>query len=150
MIRKATIKDAKKIKQLIDYYARKDFLLPRSLSEVYENIRDFFVYEENRKIVGCCALRVCWEDLAEVKSMAVLPQKKKQGIGKSLLEAAVEEAKGVGVKKVFVLTCAPEYFKKYGFKRINKSKLPHKIWSECIKCPKFPNCDEVPLIMDLK
>ncbi|MFH1407242.1 MAG: N-acetyltransferase [Candidatus Omnitrophota bacterium] len=149
MIRKAKIKDIKKIQELINFYAKKDLMLPRSLNELYENLRDFFVYEEKSKLLGCCALHVSWQDLAEVKSVAVSPKHRHKGIGTKLIDAAVNEAKLLGIKQLFALTYVPLFFKRHGFRRLAKSKLPHKIWSECIYCHKFPNCDETALIRKL-
>lgn len=149
MIRKARAGDVKCIQQLISHYADQDVMLPRSLNELYENIRDYFVHESEGKILGCVGLHVSWEDLAEVKSLAIDEKEKGKGIGKSLLTAALAEAKGLGVKRVFVLTYIPDFFKKYGFRPIDKSELPHKIWGECVHCVKFPDCDEVPLIIDI-
>jgi len=150
MIRKAKIKEAKQIQEMVNYYAGKNLMLPRSLNEIYENIRDFFVYEKNGKVVGCCALHVCWQDLAEIKSLAVVPNMKNKGIGIELVSKAIEEAKSLGVKKVFALTYVPAFFRKCGFKSISKSKLPQKIWGECINCVKFPECDENPLMFEIK
>jgi len=149
MIRKATINDIKGIQELVNFYAKKDQMLPRSLNELYENIRDFFVYEDKGKIVGCCALHVAWENLAEIKSLAVEESSQKKGIGEQLVKEALEDAKKLKAKRVFALTYAPEFFEKMGFKRIEHSELPHKIWSECIKCVKFPDCDEKALAMDI-
>ena len=149
MIRKAKIKEAAKLQEMINFYAAKNMMLPRSLNEIYENIRDFFVYEKDGKIVGCCALHVCWQDLAEVKSLAVAPKYKSKGVGKELVEKALDEAKALGVKRVFALTYVPAFFRKCGFKPISKSKLPQKIWGECINCVKFPNCDENPMICEI-
>jgi len=149
MIRKAKIEDIKQIQHLINAFAKKDVMLPRSLNELYENIRDFWVYEEADKILGCCALHISWADLAEIKSLAVRYERQKEGIGKELVSACFNEASKLGAKKVFVLTYKPEYFKKFGFRRIKHIDLPHKIWAECINCPKFPNCKEVALIKNL-
>lgn len=146
MIRKARFSDIKEIQRLINRYAQKGALLPRSLNELYGNIRDFFVWKEKGRILGCCALHISWEDLAEIKSLAVEKSKRRKGIGSRLLSAALQEAKKLGMKKVFALTNQEKFFKKNGFKRIRKEKLPHKIWGECIQCPKFPDCDEVAVI----
>jgi len=146
MIRKAKIKDIKQIQELIGCFARLDVMLPRSLNELYENIRDFWVYEEKGKVVGCAALHISWDDLAEIKSLAVVKNKQGKGIGRDLAAACLAEAKVMGAKKIFVLTYKPEFFKKLGFKRIKQSALPHKIWAECINCSKFPNCREIPLL----
>jgi amino-acid N-acetyltransferase len=146
MIRKARIEDIKQIQNLINSFAKKDLMLPRSLNELYENLRDFWVAVENNKIVACCALHVSWEDLAEIKSLAVQKNRQKKGIGKELILAALSEAEELGAKRIFVLTYQPEYFKGFGFKRVKNSCLPHKIWAECINCCKFPNCQEVALL----
>jgi amino-acid N-acetyltransferase len=149
MIRKAKIKDIKQIQNLINSFAKQDFMLPRSLNELYENLRDFWVVEEGNKIIGCCALHICWEDLVEIKSLAVAKNKQGKGIGKELVLACINEARALGAKKIFVLTYKPEFFRKFGFKKIKTSCLPHKIWAECINCPKFPNCQEIAMVKQL-
>lgn len=150
MLRKATISDVEAMRQLINNYAKQELMLARSLSELYEHIRDFYVYEDNGEIVGCCALHVMWEDFAEVLSLAVDPKYNKRGIGSDLLDACIEEGCKLGVKSVFTLTYAPVFFEKKGFTKVEKTSLPHKIWSGCIKCPKFPECDETALVKKLK
>lgn len=149
MIRKARIADIKTIQGLINFFARQDLMLPRSLNELYENIRNFWVYEDKRTIIGCCALNISWENLAEIKSLAVKKGKQRQGIGSQLVRACFKEAKELGAKKAFVLTYKPAFFKQLGFKRIKNSQLPHKIWAECINCPKFPHCQEVAMVRQL-
>ncbi len=146
MIRKAKIKDIKQIQGLITCFAKKDVMLPRSLNELYENIRDFWVYEERGKVCGCAALHISWDDLAEVKSLAVAQNRQGRGWGRDLVTACLAEAGLMGAKKIFVLTYQPEFFKKLGFKKIKHENLPHKIWAECINCPKFPNCQEIALL----
>jgi len=143
MIRKATVEDVKQIQKLINYYAKQEKMLPRSLNELYENIRDFYVYAEGKKVYGCCALHIDWEDLAEIKSLAVIKSKAGRGIGAKLLGNCLKDARALKVRKIFALTYIPEFFAKLGFNRISRSKLPHKIWSECIKCMYFPNCKEI-------
>lgn len=149
MIRKANLQDVKKIQELINYYAHQDEMLPRSLNELYENIRDFFVYSDNGRVCGCCALHISWEGLAEIKSLAVVKSKWGKGMGTRLVRCCLEEARKMKIKKLFLLTYKPGFFKKLGFQRTPKSKLPHKVWSECINCVKFPDCDEVALSMEL-
>lgn len=149
MIRKATIDDIKVIQDLINYYAKQDRMLPRSLNELYENIRDFFIYEDKGEILGCCALHVTWENLAEVKSLAVNESNQNKGIGTMLVRKALEDAKELKVKRIFALTYVPLFFERLGFKRIDHAELPHKIWSECIKCIKFPDCAENALALDI-
>ena len=146
MIRKATVEDVKKIQKLINYHAKHDKILPRSLNELYESIRNFFVYTEGKNIYGCCALNVDWEDLAEIKSLAVASSKSRKGIGAKLLRVALKEAGELRVKKVFALTYIPEFFEKFGFKVIDRKELPHKIWSECIKCVYFTDCNEIAMV----
>ncbi len=143
MIRKARITDAKDIQNLINQYAAQNLMLPRSLNEIYDNIRDFYVAENDGKIVGCGALHVSWEDLAEVKSLAVDEAYQKKGIGRKIVEKCLKEAKDLGIKRVFALTLVPDFFKKIGFNNIHKKKLPQKVWSECINCIKFTECDEI-------
>ncbi len=148
-IRKARIGDAKEIQSLINRFAKRDLVLPRSLNEIYENLRDFFVCETDGKIVGTAALHILWEDLAELRSIVVLKEYQGMGIGKRLIKKALREAKALGVKQVFILTYTPEYFKKLGFKEVDKNSLPQKIWGDCLRCPKFPECEEVAVIKNL-
>lgn len=148
-IRKAKIEDIKQIQNLINFFAKKDQMLPRSLNELYENLRDFWVCEEGNKIIGCSALHVSWDDLAEIKSLAVAKNSQGKGIGSQLVSTCLKEASTLGAKKIFVLTYKPGYFKKFGFKRIKTSRLPHKIWAECINCCKFPDCQETALLKKL-
>jgi len=149
-IRKALISDIKIIHKLVNEFARKGEMLPRSLNELYENLRDFYVAEENSEIKGMCALHILWEDLAEIRSLAVKSEHQKKGIGSMLVKRSLQEAKRLGIKRIFVLTYLPEFFRRFGFKEIDKSKLPQKIWGDCIKCPKFPECDESALIFEFK
>ncbi len=146
IIRKATVEDIPEIKNIIDHYAKQEMMLPRSLSELYEFTRSFYVCEIDREIIGCCALQVSWEDMAEVLSFAVREDFREKGIGTQLVKTCIEEAKDLGIKSVFTLTYAVPFFKKQGFEIIDKQRLPHKIWAGCIKCPKFPNCDEVAML----
>ena len=151
MIRKATMKDVKPIQKLLEHYAQKGLLLPRSLSELYGYLRDYYVFipdggEEPR---GICALHLCWEDLAEIKSLAVDENYAGQGIGTQLVEACVSEAITLGLYKIFALTYRVAFFTRLGFKEVDKSLLPHKIWSDCLKCVKFPECDEIAVLLEV-
>jgi len=145
-LRKAKIKDVAEIQKVINFFANRGEMLPRALNELYENLRDFFVIEDKGKVVACGALHIDWEDRAEVKGFAVDKNYQKLGLGSKILTACLKEAKQLGIKKVFALTYKPEFFSKHGFAVIDKNELPHKIWNECIKCPKFPNCDEICLV----
>ncbi len=147
---KAKISDVKSMHKLINHYADKDEMLPRSLSELYENIRDYYVIRRGKKVIGCAALHVCWDDLAEIKSSAVDKKYIRQGIGTILVEACLQEARELGISTVFALSYKPTFFKKFGFAIIDKNELPQKVWGECFRCSKFPNCDETALIYHFK
>jgi amino-acid N-acetyltransferase len=148
-IRKANVNDVKKIQKIINFYAKRDKMLPRSLNELYENIRDFYVYAEGAKVYGCCALHIDWEDLAEIKCLAVDRSRAHKGIGRKLLAECLKEAKTLKVSKVFALTYVPEFFRHFKFGIIDKKELPHKIWSECVKCIYFPDCKEIALMREI-
>jgi amino-acid N-acetyltransferase len=145
-VEKASVKDAIAIHQMINYFADRGEMLPRSLSEIYENIRDYFVVRQGERVIACAALHVSWEDLAEVKSLAVTKDSQKQGIGAQLVAACLNEAEALGIPTVFCLTYQPAFFAKFGFCQVDKMELPRKIWGDCLRCPKFPDCDEVALI----
>jgi amino-acid N-acetyltransferase len=145
-VRSAKISDAKAINALISSYAEMDRMLFRSLADIYENLQTFTVAELDNKIIGCCALEVIWADLAEIKSLAVDEAYKEKGIGSSLVTAAVEQAAKLGVPKVFALTLEPMFFEKSGFAIVEKETLPMKVWSDCARCPKQQNCDEIAVL----
>ena len=142
MLRKAKIADVPEIHSLIMAHADKQQMLPKSRADIYENIRDFYVFEMDGQIVGCGALHVVWEDLAEIKSVAVSESWQRKGIGRQITEMCLSDMEPLGIKKAFVLTFNTEFFKKLGFKKISKKKLPQKVWSECVRCPQFPDCGE--------
>ncbi|MDH7498911.1 MAG: N-acetyltransferase [candidate division NC10 bacterium] len=133
---------------MINFYADRGEMLPCSLSELYERVRDFFVYEDRGEVAGTCALHVSWEDLGEIRSLAVKEPYVRHGIGTRLARACLEEAAALGIKKIFALTYKPAFFRRLGFQVIDKSKLPQKIWSDCVKCVKFPECDETAVILE--
>jgi len=146
VIEKARIRDVTQMHQLINYFADKSEMLARPLSEIYENIRDYYVIKQGERVIACAALHISWSDLAEIKSVAVAEDSQLQRIGAQLIEACLREAKELGIPTVFCLTYKPAFFEKFGFSQVDKMELPHKVWSECYRCPKFPNCDEVALI----
>ena len=150
MLRKARLSDVKKIQRLVNFYAKKNEMLPLSLSELYDAIRNFYVYERNGKIWGCGALHVTWDRLGEIRSLAVQRSKQKADIGKKIVKMCLKEAKELGLEKVFVLTYKAAYFKRFGFKDIDKGQLPHKVWRDCVKCVYFPDCEEDALIKTIK
>lgn len=151
IIRKAKIADVKAIHNLLALYGEQGELLARPLSELYDHVRDFFVMEDpgTGGVTGCCALQFCWEDLAEIRSLAVDSEFHGRGIGRKLVNAALEEAVSFGIKDLFTLTYKPAFFKKFDFSIIDRSKLPLKIWADCITCVKFPDCDETAMMKKL-
>jgi len=149
-VEKARITDANTVHRLINHFADRGEMLPRSLSEIYENIRDYFVTRHGGEVVACAALHVMWSDLAEIKSVAVAEDRQRQGIGSQLVAACLEEARALGMSTVFCLTYKPAFFEKFGLSQIDKMELPRKVWTECYHCPKFPDCDEVALICQLE
>ncbi|MBL7150915.1 N-acetyltransferase [Candidatus Microgenomates bacterium] len=161
IIRKAKISDAYKIKKIIDFYARREIMLFRPIYAIYSNIRDYFVAQLNRKVVGCCALHILGKEyrpgrresvLAEIKSLAILEKYQGKRIGTRLAKKCIREAKKMEINKIFTLTIEENvgFFKKLGFKEIKKTELPQKIWQECADCPRFPSdCNEVSLILKI-
>ena len=151
MIRKATIKDVKVIYDLLQIYGQQGELLPRPLTELYDHLRDFLVYDREGEtgVVGCCALQFCWEDLAEIRSLAVHPDATGGNIGSELVYQALSEADDFGINRVFTLTYRPSFFKRFGFFKIDRAQLPLKIWGGCLNCVKFPDCDETAMVKPL-
>ena len=145
-VEKARIRDMPRIHQLVNYFADKGEMLPRPLSELYETIRDFFVIREGEQVIACAALHVSWSDLVEIRSLAVAEDSQQKGIGDQLVEACLKEARELGIPTVFCFTYKPNFFKRHKFVDIDKMELPRKVWTECYRCPKFPDCDEVALI----
>jgi len=150
MIQKPTIADISAIKHIIDHYAKKNVMLRRQEVDIYENLRDFLVWKKQGKILGVVALHLYWGNLSEIRSLAVRHDAAHRGIGKALVEACFKEAKALGVKRVFLLTYIPSFFKKLGFRPVHKNLLPSKIWADCLNCINFPNeCAEVAMIKKL-
>jgi amino-acid N-acetyltransferase len=146
---RARVSDANSMHRLISHFADKGEVLPRALSEIYEDIRDYFVVRKRGRVIACAALHVTWVDLAEIRSLAVDEQAQNQRVGSALVQACLEEAKELAIPRVFCLVRKPAFFEKHGFQLIDKTELPHKVWAECYRCPKFPDCDEVALIRHL-
>ena len=149
-LEKARTSDAPQMQQLINYFADRGEMLARPLSEIYENIRDYFVVRQGEQVIACAALHVMWSDLAEIKSVAVTEERQRQGIGDQLIKVCLDEARELGLPTVFCLTYKPAFFERFGFSQVDKMELPQKVWTECYRCPKFPNCDEVALICHLE
>ncbi len=151
MIEKARIADAPAILALVNHFAGSQLMLPRSLNDVYETLRDFFVCrDESEGIVGCAALHVSWRGLGEIRSLAVAETAQRRGIGTALVRSCLDEARTLRMSRLFVLTYVPAFFERMGFRPYAKEKLPHKIWADCLNCPRFPDCDEAALVLDLE
>lgn len=150
MIRKARISDVKRIHGLLQRYADQKLLLGRSISSLYDHLRDFIVYDATTggPVAGVCSLHICWENLAEIRSLAVEDQFQGRGIGAELVRRCLREAQELEIKRIFTLTYQPQFFRKQGFIDIDKRELPHKIWSDCLNCAMFPDCDEEALVFD--
>jgi len=149
VFRKALIRDVPEIVNLINHYAQKGEMLPRSRSNVYEQIRNFMVVEKNGEIVATGALDVVWETLGEIRSVAVKETEQGKSYGRKLVELLLDEAIFLGLSRIFILTYRTGFFAKLGFKTISKETLPHKVWKDCLNCPKFPDCDETAMAIDL-
>lgn len=166
MIRSARMGDVKAIYALLKHFAEKGLLLGRSLSSLYDQLRDFKVFveadegeiagphtgksgtEAQQRLLGVCALHICWDNLAEIRSLAVVESHQGRNIGSELVKASLDEAAGLGIGRVFTLTYQPGFFRQMGFRDIDKGELPHKVWSDCIQCSMFPDCNEEALIWE--
>ena len=147
------MEDVKAIYDLLNHYSENGLLVGRSLSSLYDHLRDFYVYideaggpDEKGRLAGACALHICWDNLAEIRSLAVRDSHQGRGIGVRLVEACLADADAFGIDQVFTLTYQPTFFQRFDFNPIDKKDLPHKVWSDCIQCPKFPDCNEEALI----
>ncbi|MYH41761.1 MAG: N-acetyltransferase [Chloroflexi bacterium] len=148
-VERATVHDAREICDLINLWAARGEMLPRTLGETYENIRDFFVVREEGRLVGCAALHITWSDLAELKSLAVDEERQASGYGRSLAEACVAEGRSLGLRRIFALTYRPGFFERLGWEQADVMSFPRKVWNECYRCPKFPGCEEIAMVLEL-
>lgn len=149
-IRKAKLSDVEVIHGLISYYAERDLMLARPRAVLYEAVREFTIAEENSRIIAAGSLHIIWEDLGEIRALAIDPDYTRRGIGRILVEAFLTEAKELEIPRIFALTYQEGFFTKCGFRPILKEELPQKVWKECINCPKFPKCEETAVIIDLR
>ena len=150
-IRKARVQDVKTIHGMLLHSGEEGRLLPRSYTQLYSHLRDFFVVapHDTGAVVGCCALSISWDDLAEIRSLYVVADHRKEGWGKKVVEACLSEAVTLGIYRVFTLTYQAGFFAKFGFDEVTKDVLPQKVWADCIHCPKFPECDEIAMLIEL-
>jgi amino-acid N-acetyltransferase len=147
---RATVRDAEGIARLVNYWAAQGQMLPRTLGETYENLRDFFVVRDDAgKVIACGALHIVWADMAELKSLAVEESEHSRGLGAAITRACVEEGRTLGLNGLFALTYRPGFFERLGWRQADVMTLPRKVWNECYRCPKFPGCDEIAMVIDL-
>lgn len=150
VMQRALAGDIKGVHALLLAAAATGQLLPRSLSDLYKHVRDFRVLrDKDGTIVGCCAAAVIWEDLAEIRSLFVREDLRGHGYGRVLVEGCLEDARALGIRRLFTLTYKTGFFSKMGFVEVGKDVLPQKIWADCIHCPKFPDCDEIAMQRDI-
>ncbi len=149
MIRPARITDVPQIQHLINSHAELGKMLFKSYAQLYEDLRDFVVFESENQVIGCAAVGIIWADMAEVRSLAVHSDKIGQGIGRKLVEACIADARRVGIRKLMSLTYEQQFFAKLGFVVVEKETLPLKVWSDCVRCPKNLNCDEIAMVLEL-
>lgn len=151
-VRPAVVADARSIMTLVNELAIQQVMLPRSPASVIENIRDFVIAEVGGEFAGCGALAITWSDIAEVRSLAVAPAMQKHGIGRVLVDALVDDARRLGIPRLFAFTYVPDFFAKMGFTICQHEDLPHKVFNDCMHCPKFLACDEIAMtrVLDAK
>jgi amino-acid N-acetyltransferase len=150
MIRKAKLQEVPEIWRMLHDFSDQD-VLPRAMADLYSQVREYFVYRQDHgPIIGVASLHIFWQDLGEIRSVAVLPDHQNAGIGSSLVKQCLEEAQYLGLKKVFALTTRPDFFKRLGFQKVPNDELPKIIWSECKDCFKYPDkCNEIPMLLEL-
>lgn len=148
-LRKLTVQDVPNVAELVNGYANLGQMLPRSQHKLYQFLRDFVGAWNGDQLVGCGSLALIWEQLGEIRSLAVLPEFRRRGIGKLMIDYLLQDARQLGLNRVFALTYQQEFFGSMGFRQVARETLPHKIWGDCLDCPKFPNCDETAMIIDL-
>ena len=149
-VQRAAVTDVTAIHDLVNGFARKGEMLPRTMAEIYESLRDYSVVRDSSELLACGALHVMWEDLAEVRSLAVREERQGQGLGAMLVRSHIEEAKELGLRTVFALTYRPAFFERLDFQQADVMTLPRKVWNECYRCPKFPTCNEIAVVLELK
>ncbi|AGA69602.1 acetyltransferase, N-acetylglutamate synthase [Desulfitobacterium dichloroeliminans LMG P-21439] len=148
-LRRAILSDVEEMMALINHFADQGLMLPRSRNSLYECLREFLVVEDEGRVVATGALHIIWDDLSEIRALAVMEEYQGKGLGRSLVKALIDDAQTIGCPKVFTLTYQPVFFERCGFAMIDKEDMPHKVWKECIHCVKFPNCDENAMMLNL-
>jgi amino-acid N-acetyltransferase len=151
MIRKALIHEVPEIRRLLTVFAQEGDILPRTLADLYGQLRDYCVFREDQgPLLGVAALHICWEGLGEIRSLAVVPTHQRQGIGSNLVKSCLAEARALRLNQVFCLTLRPDFFKRFGFQVVSRESLLPIVWADCVNCVKFPDCDEIPMMLNLE
>ena len=151
MIHKAKIYEVPEIRRFLGEFTLDGGILPRTLAQLYDQLRDYFVHREDQgPIIGVAALHICWAGLGEIRSVAVAPQHRGRGIGSRLVKTCLAEARVLGLSEIFLLTLVPDFFKAFGFKVVSREELLPIVWADCVNCVKFPDCDEIPMLLDLE
>jgi amino-acid N-acetyltransferase len=150
MIRKAKINEVPEIRRFLTEFSQDGGILPRTLADLYSQLRDYYVYRKGHgPILGIASLHVCWAGLGEIRSVAVAPTHQGQGIASHLVETCLNEARTIGLSEIFILTLIPEFFQRFGFQVVSREDLLPIVWADCVNCVKFPDCDEIPMLLDL-
>lgn len=151
MIRKALIHEVPDIRRLLTEFAQQGEILPRTLADLYGHLRDYYVFRQDQgPLLGVAALHICWEGLGEIRSLAVVPTHQRKGIGSQLVESCLLEARALGLNQIFCLTLRPDFFQRFGFEIVSREKLLPIVWADCVNCVKFPDCDEIPMVLELE
>ena len=150
MIRKAKIHEVPEIRRFLTEFTLDGGILPRTLADLYGQLRDYFVYREDQgPLLGVGALHICWAGLGEIRSVAVAPEHRGRGLGSRLVTTCLAEARVLGLSEIFLLTLIPDFFRRFGFKVVSREELLPIVWADCVNCVKFPDCDEIPMLLDL-
>jgi amino-acid N-acetyltransferase len=150
MIRKAKIHEVPEIRRFLGTFSQDGGILPRTLADLYGQLRDYYVYREDQgPILGIAALHICWAGLGEIRSVAVAPTHQRRGIAARLVQTCLAEAHALGLSEIFLLTLVPEFFQRFGFQVVSREELLPIVWADCVNCIKFPDCDEIPMLLDL-
>jgi len=151
MIRKAQIQEVPEIRRFLAEFSQDGGILPRTLADLYGQLRDYYVYREDQgPLLGIAALHICWAGLGEIRSVAVAPAHQRQGIASRLVESCLAEAQALGLSEIFLLTLAPDFFQRFGFRIVSREDLLPIVWADCVNCVKFPDCDEIPMVLNLE
>lgn len=148
-VRRARVGDVPRLYELINYYAVRGDMLPKTMDQLYNRVRNFNVADADGEVVGCAALHITWADLAEVVSLAVHPDFQGHGLGRRLVEPLFDEARTLGISTLFTLTLQVGFFSRLGFREVPKLRLPHKIWQDCATCFKQDRCDEIAMVREV-